>query len=78
VSDYRGVNWSYHEAKRALLDQFERKWLRTMAVHCDGDISEMARQGGIDRSSIHRLMRKHGFTREGMNKFVLGETNEPE
>ncbi|KAG1207087.1 hypothetical protein G6F35_011078 [Rhizopus arrhizus] len=41
----------------------EEAALRTTLARCGGNVSEAARQLGVDRSTVHRQMRRYGLTR---------------
>lgn len=51
----------YHEAKERALEAFERSYLRSLLARSDGNISHAAREAGIDRKTIHRLLKKYGL-----------------
>jgi transcriptional regulator of acetoin/glycerol metabolism len=36
--------------------------LRAMLASCGGNVSEAARRLGVDRSTVHRQMRRHGVS----------------
>jgi DNA-binding NtrC family response regulator len=61
-----GVNLHqpYHTAKQDLIDRFERQYLSTIVTRADGNISEAARQAGIDRTTLYRLMEKHDLDKD--------------
>ena len=52
-------NFSYKEAKRKWLDRFEKEYLRALLSRHNGNISEAAKQAGINRKTIHRLLKRH-------------------
>ena len=54
----------FHEAKQALIDRFEREYLAHLVARTGGNMSESARQAGIDRTTLYRLMDKHKLARE--------------
>jgi DNA-binding NtrC family response regulator len=54
------VNIPYKVAKEALLDQFERAYVRAVIGACNGNMTKAARMAGIDRMYLHRLVQKHG------------------
>lgn len=54
----------YHTAKQDLIDRFERQYLSTIVARADGNISEAARQAGIDRTTLYRLMEKHDLDKD--------------
>lgn len=49
----------FHEAKEQAIEAFERAYLEALLVRYDGNISEAARQAGIDRKTIHRMLKKY-------------------
>ncbi|MEJ2336521.1 MAG: sigma-54 dependent transcriptional regulator [Gemmatimonadales bacterium] len=60
VADYTAP---FHEAKDALVARFEREYLARMIARTGGNMSEAARQAGIDRTTLYRLMEKHELSR---------------
>jgi DNA-binding NtrC family response regulator len=52
VSDYR-------RAKEELLVPWEREYVRALLQRTGGNVSLAAREGGLDRTYLHRLMRKY-------------------
>ena len=55
---------TYREEKQIAIDTFERKWLVDLATSCSCNLSRMARVGGIDRSTLYRIMYRHDLTRD--------------
>jgi DNA-binding NtrC family response regulator len=51
----------FHEAKEAAIEAFERTYLESLLERHEGNISSAAREAGIDRKTIHRLLAKHGL-----------------
>jgi DNA-binding NtrC family response regulator len=51
----------FKEAKNALTDRFERRYLTAMLEATAGNISEAARRAGIDRVYLLRLMGRYGL-----------------
>lgn len=49
------------EAKRALIEEFEKKYLREMLGRTQGNVTEAARFSGLSRPAFHRLMSKYGI-----------------
>jgi DNA-binding NtrC family response regulator len=47
--------------KARLVDAWERDYLRRLLSRTAGNVSRAAREGGIDRVHLHRLLRKHGL-----------------
>ena len=57
------VGQSYHEAREALLAEFERTYLSALVTRADGNMSEAARIAGVDRTTLYRLIDKHDLQR---------------
>ena len=53
----------FHDAKRAVVDQFERTYLQTALHRSRGNITRAARASGKPRRVFFELMRKHGLAR---------------
>jgi transcriptional regulator of acetoin/glycerol metabolism len=49
----------FHEAKARAISDFEVDYLREILVQNRGNISQAARQAGIDRKTIHRMLQKY-------------------
>jgi DNA-binding NtrC family response regulator len=48
-------------AKDAVVDAFERSYLAALLESAGGNISKAARNGGMDRMYLHRLVQKHNL-----------------
>lgn len=48
----------FSEAKRAAMTQFEEAYVSELMRRSDGNLSEAARQAGVDRSNFKRILRK--------------------
>jgi DNA-binding NtrC family response regulator len=57
---------SFKEAKEQLLETFERQYLQSVLTRCDGNISRAARESGMHRKSIERLVKKYGLDARAM------------
>jgi DNA-binding NtrC family response regulator len=53
----------YAEAKQALLDAFELRYLRDAYLRHDGNVSAMARAIGLDRKHLRSLLERQGLLR---------------
>jgi two-component system, NtrC family, response regulator GlrR len=53
----------YPEARRRTLDAFERAYLRSLLDRHQGNISQAALGGGVDRVHLHRLLKRHRLKR---------------
>ena len=51
----------FKEAKERLVESFTKEYLVTLLEKCDGNISQMAREAGIARNYVHRLVAKYGL-----------------
>ncbi len=54
----------YHAARERVLAEFERRYLTTLVNKAAGNMSKAARTAGVDRTTLYRLMEKHGLQRE--------------
>ncbi|MBZ0158021.1 MAG: sigma-54 dependent transcriptional regulator [Alphaproteobacteria bacterium] len=54
-------NLEYREAKEMWLSAFERTYLKTLLKITAGNISKAALRAGIDRKTIHRLIKRYGL-----------------
>jgi DNA-binding NtrC family response regulator len=52
---------SFREAKDQLIEAFERKYLEDLLERCDGNLSKAARNAGVDRKTIARMLKRHGI-----------------
>lgn len=51
---------AYHPAKEAVLAHFEKEYLASLVMRADRNMSKAARLAGIDRTTLYRLLEKHG------------------
>jgi DNA-binding NtrC family response regulator len=54
----------FHDAKRRLVDAFERDYFRTQLNRADNNIAQAARLAGVDRSYFRRMLDRHGLLEE--------------
>ena len=52
---------SLREAKDRLIQAFERRYLEDLLERCDGNLSKAARDAGVDRKTISRMLKRHGI-----------------
>ena len=60
------LNKGYHEARDLILADFERAYLEHVVKQAGGNISNAARHAGVDRTTLYRLMEKHGTRRTNL------------
>ena len=51
----------YHEAKDEWVERFERAYLTALLERCDGNVSKAAREAGVDRRHVQRMMGRFGM-----------------
>jgi DNA-binding NtrC family response regulator len=57
---------SFKDAKEQLLENFEREYLSSVLARCEGNLSRAARESGLHRKSIERLVKKYQLDAKGM------------
>jgi transcriptional regulator with PAS, ATPase and Fis domain len=57
---------SFKDAKEQLLENFEREYISQVLKRCDGNISRAARESGLHRKSIERLVKKYALDAKAM------------
>ncbi len=60
------MNEPFHLAKDNLIAHFEKEYLGRLTTRAGGNMSKAARLAGIDRTTLYRLMEKHGFRRDAL------------
>jgi DNA-binding NtrC family response regulator len=61
------MNEPFHVAKDKLIAHFEKEYLGQLVARAGSNMSKAARLANIDRTTLYRLMEKHGFRRDDMN-----------
>ena len=54
----------YHTARDMVLAQFEKDYLDHIVREANGNISDAARMAGVDRTTLYRMMERHGTSRD--------------
>jgi DNA-binding NtrC family response regulator len=56
----------YHQARENVLSEFEKGYIVWLVNRAGGNMSKAARIAGIDRTTLYRLIEKHGMERESI------------
>jgi DNA-binding NtrC family response regulator len=57
---------SYKDAKEQVLNAFEKEYIASVLRRCEGNISRAARESGLHRKSIERLVKKYSLDARSM------------
>jgi DNA-binding NtrC family response regulator len=57
-------NDAYHTAKEQVLAAFEKNYVTRLVARASGNMSRAARLASVDRTTLYRLLERHGFRRE--------------
>src|SRR4051812_12514030 len=57
-------NDAYHVAKEQVLAAFEKNYVTRLVARASGNMSRAARLASVDRTTLYRLLERHGFRRE--------------
>lgn len=57
---------SYHAARERVIAQFERRYIQELVAAAEGNMSKAARIAEVDRTTLYRLMERHGLQREAV------------
>jgi transcriptional regulator of acetoin/glycerol metabolism len=68
------VSIPFKVAKETLIDAFERAYIKALLEACGGNMTRAARQAGIDRMYLHRIVQKHGLKGGGPPSSPGGST----
>jgi DNA-binding NtrC family response regulator len=55
------ADFSYREALAEARDRGSREYLAALLKACGGNVSRAAERAGLERESLHRLLRRHGI-----------------
>jgi transcriptional regulator with GAF, ATPase, and Fis domain len=51
----------YELARRQAIDEFERRYATALLARAGGNVAQAAREAGINRAYLHRLLSRHGL-----------------
>lgn len=57
---------SYHAARERVIAEFERRYVENLVTTAEGNMSRAARLASVDRTTLYRLMERHGLHRESV------------
>ena len=55
---------AFAEAKRTAIGTFEREYFASLVRRAKGNVSEMARQSGMERHHVRAYLRKYGIDKD--------------
>jgi len=58
------LNDGYHRAKEQVLAAFEKEYVTRLVERASGNMSRAARLASVDRTTLYRLLERHGFRRD--------------
>jgi transcriptional regulator with PAS, ATPase and Fis domain len=61
--DSRWREEPYHAARDRLISDFERRYLLWLVNHTAGNLTKAARIAGVERTTLYRMMERHGLQR---------------
>jgi DNA-binding NtrC family response regulator len=68
---------SYHAARDRVIAQFERQYLTWLINRAGGNMSKAARIAGVDRTTLYRLMERHGLQRSHSAAWLVSRDTAP-
>jgi DNA-binding NtrC family response regulator len=68
---------SYHVARDRVIAQFERQYLTWLVNRAAGNMSKAARIAGVDRTTLYRMMERHGLQRSPTAGWVVERESVP-
>jgi DNA-binding NtrC family response regulator len=67
---------AYHIAKEQVLATFEKTYVTRLVARASGNMSRAARLASVDRTTLYRLLERHGFRRDLAEPTVSGQSND--
>jgi two-component system, NtrC family, response regulator HydG len=66
VPEAKSGGSAFGDAKRVAIAAFERDYFTGLAKRCKGNVSEMARQSGMERHHVRAYLRKYGIDKSAV------------
>jgi transcriptional regulator with PAS, ATPase and Fis domain len=63
---------AYHVAKEQVLATFEKTYVTRLVARASGNMSRAARLASVDRTTLYRLLERHGFRRDMADPAGIG------
>ena len=67
---------AYHIAKEQVLATFEKTYVTRLVARASGNMSRAARLASVDRTTLYRLLERHGFRRDLAEPTALGQPDD--
>jgi len=67
---------AYHVAKEQVLATFEKTYVTRLVARASGNMSRAARLASVDRTTLYRLLERHGFRRDLAEPAALGQVGD--
>ena len=67
-TDAKVLNDAYHPAKEQILARFEKDYVTRLVARAGGNMSRAARMANVDRTTLYRLLERHGFRRDASDE----------
>ena len=62
---------AYHLAKERVLANFEEEYVTRLVARASGNVSRAARLASVDRTTLYRLLQRHGYRRDASDASLL-------
>ncbi|MFL5482780.1 MAG: sigma-54-dependent transcriptional regulator [Gemmatimonadaceae bacterium] len=64
-------NDAYHVAKEQVLTSFEKTYVTRLVARASGNMSRAARLASVDRTTLYRLLERHGFRKDSGDRALV-------
>ena len=69
------LNAGYHASKEHVLATFEKKYVTRLVARAAGNMSHAARLASVDRTTLYRLLERHGLRSDPDDSAAVAELN---